>query len=64
MLVLAALPLLGLWTLAQALDIFDLSDPRMQGALDAIFDAARLMILDQRVRPRPARASRQGVAPR
>ena len=45
MLVLAVLPLLGLWGLALALDAFDLSDPRMQGALDAVFDAARLMIL-------------------
>ncbi len=45
MLVLAVLPLLGLWALAQALDIFDLSDPRMQGALDAVFDAARLLIV-------------------
>ncbi len=43
MLVLAALPLLGLWALAVALDAFDLSDPRMQGAEDAILDAARLL---------------------
>jgi small-conductance mechanosensitive channel len=45
MLVLAVLPLLGLWALALALDVFDLSDPRMQEAFDSVFDAARLMIL-------------------
>ena len=44
-LVLAVLPLLGLWGLTLALDAFDLSDPRMQEALNAVFDAARLMIL-------------------
>ncbi|RBP16524.1 small-conductance mechanosensitive channel [Roseiarcus fermentans] len=45
MLVLAVLPLLGLWALAIALDAFDLSDPRMQGAEDAILDAVRLFVL-------------------
>ena len=45
MLVLAALPLLGLWVLALALDAFDLSDPRMQGVQDALLDAARLLVV-------------------
>jgi small-conductance mechanosensitive channel len=44
-LVLAALPLLGLGAFALALDAFDLSDPRMQGVLDSVLDAARLVIL-------------------
>jgi potassium-dependent mechanosensitive channel len=45
MLVLAVLPLLGLWVVAVGLDVFDLSDPRMQGVFDAILDAARLLAL-------------------
>ena len=43
--VLSALPLLALWALAATLDAFGLSQPRMQGVLDALFDAARLVIL-------------------
>ena len=42
--VLAALPLLGLWTLAAILEAFGIFDPRMQGVLDALFDAAPLLI--------------------
>ena len=44
-LVLSALPLLGLQAVALALDAFDLSDPRMQAVLDSIFEAARVLIL-------------------
>jgi potassium-dependent mechanosensitive channel len=43
--VLAVLPLLGLWALAATFDAFDILDPRMQGVVDALFDAARLLIL-------------------
>ena len=39
--VLAALPLIGLGLLASALDAFDLSDPSVQGLIDAALDAAR-----------------------
>ena len=45
LLVLALLPLLWLWAFAYALDAFDLSEPRIQGVLDAFFDAARLVII-------------------
>jgi potassium-dependent mechanosensitive channel len=45
LLVLALLPLLWLWAFAYALDAFDLSEPRVQGVLDAFFDAARLVII-------------------
>jgi len=45
LLVLALLPLLWLWAFAYALDAFDLSEPRVQGVLDAFFDAARLAII-------------------
>jgi potassium-dependent mechanosensitive channel len=45
LLVLALLPLLWLWAFAYALDAFDLSEPRVQGVLDAFFDAARLVIV-------------------
>jgi potassium-dependent mechanosensitive channel len=45
LLVLAVLPLLGLGVLAYALDAFDLAEPRIQGVLDAVFDAARLLIV-------------------
>ncbi len=44
-LVLAVLPLLGLGALAIALDAFDVSEPRMQGEIDAVFDAARVLII-------------------
>ena len=44
-LVLAALPLLGLSALAVALDAFDVSDPRMQGVLDALLYAARILVI-------------------
>ena len=44
-LVFALLPLLWLWAFAYALDAFDLSEPRVQGVLDAFFDAARLVII-------------------
>ncbi|HME85998.1 MAG TPA: DUF3772 domain-containing protein [Roseiarcus sp.] len=44
-LVLAVLPLLWLGAFAYALDLFDISEPRIQGVLDAIFDAARLLIV-------------------
>ena len=40
----AALPLAGLGVLAGALDSFDLSDPSMQGVIDAAFEAARVLI--------------------
>ena len=40
----AALPLAGLGVLAGALDSFDLSDPSMQGVIDAVFEAARVLI--------------------
>jgi small-conductance mechanosensitive channel len=44
-LVLSALPLLGLSAVALALDAFDLSDPRMQAVLDSIFEAARVLVV-------------------
>jgi small-conductance mechanosensitive channel len=40
----AVLPLAGLGVLAGALDSFDLSDPSMQGVIDAAFEAARVLI--------------------
>src|ERR1700677_3908956 len=40
----AVLPLAGLGVLAGALDSFDLSDPSMQGVIDAAFEAARMLI--------------------
>ena len=42
--ILAALPLAGLGLLASALDAFDLSDPSVQGVIDAALDAARALI--------------------
>src|ERR1700689_4136441 len=39
----AVLPLAGLGVLAGALDSFDLSDPSMQGMIDAPFEAARVL---------------------
>ena len=44
-LVFAVLPLLWLGAFAYALDFFDISEPRIQGVLDALFDAARLLIV-------------------
>lgn len=41
----AVLPLLALWAIALALDAFDVSEPRVQGVLDAVFDGARLAIV-------------------
>ena len=43
--VLAALPLLALAAVVYALDVFDISDPRLQGALDALLDGLRLIVL-------------------
>ncbi len=45
LIVLALLPLLWLGAFAYALDAFDLSEPRVQGVLDALLDAARLLIV-------------------
>jgi small-conductance mechanosensitive channel len=42
--ILAALPLAGLGITASALDAFDLSDPSVQGIIDAALDAARVLI--------------------
>ncbi len=44
-LVLAVGPLIGLGLLANALDTFDLSDPSVQGLIDAALDAARALIV-------------------
>jgi potassium-dependent mechanosensitive channel len=44
-LVLAGVPLLGLVAVAYALDAFDLSDPRLQGVQDAIFDGLKLLFV-------------------
>ena len=41
----AALPLVGLGLLASALDAFGLSDPSVQGFIDAALDAARVLIV-------------------
>jgi potassium-dependent mechanosensitive channel len=43
-LIFAALPLAGLGVLAGALDSFNLSDPSMQGVIESVFEAARVMI--------------------
>ena len=43
--VLAGAPLAGLGVFAYALDIFDISDPRAQGALDALLDGLRLLAI-------------------
>jgi small-conductance mechanosensitive channel len=43
--VLAVLPLLALEALAYSLDVFDISEPRLQGALDALLDGLRLIVL-------------------
>jgi small-conductance mechanosensitive channel len=44
-LVLAVLPLLALQAVAYALDVFDISDPRLQGGLDALLDGLRGIVL-------------------
>jgi potassium-dependent mechanosensitive channel len=44
-LVLACLPIFGLAVLSYALDAFDLSDPRLQGVQDAVFDGLRLIFI-------------------
>lgn len=44
-LVLAGLPLALLGAISYALDIFDISDPRLQGGVDALLDGLRLIIL-------------------
>jgi potassium efflux system protein len=41
----AALPLMALGLLASALDAYDLSDPSVQGVIDAVLDAARVLIV-------------------
>ena len=43
--VLAALPLSQLGIVAYALDAFDISDPRLQGGVDALFDGLRMIAL-------------------
>ncbi|MGO4869235.1 MAG: DUF3772 domain-containing protein [Roseiarcus sp.] len=44
-LVLAVLPLLALEALTYALDLFDISDPRLQGGLDALLDGLRIIVV-------------------
>ncbi|MGD1017138.1 MAG: DUF3772 domain-containing protein [Roseiarcus sp.] len=44
-LALAILPLLALEAFAYALDLFDISDPRLQGGLDALLDGLRIVIV-------------------
>ena len=44
-LVLAVLPLLGLGVVSFALDTFKISEPRMQGVVDAVFDAVRILVI-------------------
>ena len=44
-LVLMALPLLAMVAFVYALDAFDISDPRLQGSLDALLDGLRLIAL-------------------
>ena len=43
--VLAMLPLLALQAVVYSLDFFDISDPRLQGGLDALLDGVRLVFL-------------------
>lgn len=43
--VLAVLPLIAMAAIVYALDVFDISDPRLQGALDALLDGLRLIVL-------------------
>ena len=45
LLVLAALPLFALWALTAALDLSNMADPSVQGALEAVLDAVRLIIV-------------------
>jgi small-conductance mechanosensitive channel len=44
-LVLAGLPMLALLALVYGLDYFDISDPRLQGVEDALFDGLRLVVV-------------------
>lgn len=44
-LVLAGMPLLGLVAVAYAFDAFDISDPRLQGMLDATLDGLKLLFV-------------------
>ena len=44
-LVLACLPIFALAILSYALDAFDLSDPRLQGVQDAVFDGLKLIFV-------------------
>jgi potassium-dependent mechanosensitive channel len=44
-LVLAGLPLAALGIIAYALDLFDVSDPRVQGGVDALLDGLRLVAI-------------------
>ncbi|MDE3175493.1 MAG: mechanosensitive ion channel family protein [Pseudomonadota bacterium] len=43
--VLAALPLVALGIVSYALDVFDISDPRLQGVVSALLDGLRLIAL-------------------
>ena len=43
--ILAVAPLIGLGLLASGLDAFDLVDPSVKGFIDAVFDAARALIV-------------------
>ena len=60
----AVLPLAGLGVLAGGLNSFDLSDPSMQGVIDAVFEAARVLIARQCAWPRHARAWACGLEAR
>ena len=60
--VLAALPLVGLGIVSYALDLFDMSDPRLQGVVNALFDGLRMSALGLRFRARAAVAQARAVA--
>ena len=60
----AVLPLAGLGVLAGALDSFDLSDPSMQGVIDAALRGGARADRRQRAWPRHARASACGLEAR
>ena len=62
-LALAVLPLLALQALAYALDLFDISDPRLQGALDALLDGASADRRRATPGPRIAGAGARELAP-
>ena len=44
-LVLAGLPLAALGIVVYALDLFDISDPRLQGGVDALLDGLRIVAI-------------------